>query len=84
MGNNTYASSFQIPIDPNAGSNNWVFFAATYDPTLGAKQLSYYIGKPDQLAYLDTAVTYPGGSGPAINSTGAALRGQSQPGRGRL
>jgi hypothetical protein len=47
--------------DPDVGNNNWWFFAATYDPSLGANQLKYYFGKPDQLAYLDSEYTYTGG-----------------------
>jgi hypothetical protein len=39
-------------------TNNWVFFAVTYDPTLSADQLKYYFGRPDKLAALDVAGTY--------------------------
>ena len=44
--------------DANLGTNNWVFFAATYDPTLPADQVKYYFGRQNQLAYLDTAYNY--------------------------
>lgn len=54
-------STFRLPTDAAAGSNNWIFVAATYDPALDADQLKYYIGRPDQLVYLDSAHTYAGG-----------------------
>lgn len=56
------ASTGGIPVDPNAGSNNWVFIAATYDYTLPSNNVSYYFGTANQLAYLDSAVTYIGGA----------------------
>ncbi len=39
-------------------TNNWVFFAVTYDPTLSADQLKYYFGRPNKLAALDVAGDY--------------------------
>ena len=51
-----------IPQDSNAATNNWVFIAATYDPTLAANNLCYYFGTGNRLAYLDSAFTYLGGS----------------------
>jgi hypothetical protein len=55
------ASVLALPQDANVGSNNWIFVAATYDPTISSNQLKYYIGRPDKLAYLDSAYTYLGG-----------------------
>lgn len=55
------ASVFALPVDNAAGSNNWIFVAATYDPGLPSGQLKYYIGRPDKLAYLDSAYDYLGG-----------------------
>jgi hypothetical protein len=54
-------SLLALPLDGAAGSNNWVFVAATYDPNLPSEQLKYYVGRPDKLAYLDSAATYTGG-----------------------
>ncbi len=56
-----FTSVYSLPTDGNVGSNNWVFVAATYNPNLSSNQLSYYIGRPNKLAYLDTALTYTGG-----------------------
>lgn len=43
-------------------AGNWVFFAVTYDPALETGQLKYYFGRPDQLAQLDSAHSYRGGT----------------------
>ena len=51
-------SSFTIPFDAAVGSNNWVYFAVTYDPTLGAGQVKYYFGRANKLAALDVAINY--------------------------
>ena len=58
---NAPASVFAVPADSGAGSNNWVFVAATYDPALGSNQLKYYYGRPDKLAVMDSAFDYAGG-----------------------
>jgi hypothetical protein len=58
---NAPASSFALPTDGDAGSNNWIFVAATYDPSLSSEQLKYYIGRADKLAALDSLFTYVGG-----------------------
>jgi hypothetical protein len=58
---NAPASVFALPTDGNAGSNNWIFVAATYDPALSSDQLKYYVGRPDKLAALDSSFTYVGG-----------------------
>ncbi|HEX5223072.1 MAG TPA: LamG-like jellyroll fold domain-containing protein [Verrucomicrobiae bacterium] len=55
------ASLFRVPTDSSAGSNNWIFVAATYDPELPSDQLKYYFGRPDKLAFLESAHTYVGG-----------------------
>lgn len=49
-----------IGIDPNVGTNNWTFFAVTYDPSLGSGQVKYYFGRADRLAGFDIARTYTG------------------------
>ena len=58
-GNNP--SVLRLTTDLQTGTNNWVFFAVTYDSTLMSNQLSYYFGRGDKLAYLDSAYTYVGG-----------------------
>lgn len=58
---NAPGSTFALTPDGGAGSNNWVFVAATYDPTLTSNQLKYFFGRTDKLAYLDSAHTYLGG-----------------------
>ncbi len=44
--------------DANLGTNNWVYFAVTYDPNLPADQVKYYFGRHNKLAALDVARTY--------------------------
>jgi hypothetical protein len=55
---NAPTSIFGLTADANTGGNNWVFFAAVYDPSLGSGQLKYYFGRPDKLAYLDSGYDY--------------------------
>ena len=55
------ASVFALPTDAAVGSNNWVFFAAVYDPSLTNNQLKYYVGRGDKLAALDSSFDYVGG-----------------------
>ena len=57
----------RITADPATGTNNWMFFAVTYDSTLGSGQLRYYFGKHNQAAALDTTHTYARGP---INTSG--------------
>lgn len=47
-----------ITADANMGTNNWIFFAATYDPNLPSGQVKYYFGRNNKLASLDVARTY--------------------------
>ena len=47
-----------ITADANMGTNNWVFFAATYDPSLPSGQVKYYFGRNNKLAALDVARDY--------------------------
>ncbi len=53
-----------IGIDPNTGTNNWTFFAVTYDPNLSSDQVKYYFGRANRLAGFDIARTYTGGTAP--------------------
>jgi len=59
-----------LTADGNAGVNNWVFLAVTYDPSLPGGQLKYYFGRPDKLASLDSAFDYLGGIANVIDFTG--------------
>ncbi len=52
------SSPGMITADAAMGSNNWVFFAATYDPTLPSGQVKYYFGRHNKLAALDVARDY--------------------------
>jgi hypothetical protein len=56
--NDPPASTLRLTPSANYAANNWIFFAATYDPTLSADQVKYYFGRPDKLAALDVAGTY--------------------------
>lgn len=47
-----------VPADAANGTNNWVFFAVSYDPTLGAEQVKFYSGNAGRLASLNVARTY--------------------------
>lgn len=58
---NAPLSTFALTADNNAPSNNWIFIAVTYDPTLTSDQLKYYFGRADKLASLDSSFTYVGG-----------------------
>lgn len=66
-------SSVWITADPEAGPNNWVFFAVTYDGSQFAGNVSYYFGSPTQAAQLDGfALDYDRG---AISQSGALTVG---------
>jgi hypothetical protein len=56
--------------DATAAVSNWVFFAVTYDSTLGSGQVSYYFGANGSPAVLDSSPTYSKG---AIQGTVAEL-----------
>lgn len=66
------SSPLKITADLNMGSNNWVFFAVTYDPGLASGQMKYYFGSAKKLAALDVAHTYvpAGGYGTIVTNTG--------------
>ena len=53
--------------DPGAGNANWVFFAFTYDGSIGTGNANYYFGKPDQAATLDGTFDHNAG---VINNVG--------------
>ena len=59
-----------VGIDPNTGTNNWTFFAVTYDPKLGSGQVKYYFGRANKLAGFDIDRTYIGGVPPPPYITG--------------
>lgn len=66
-------STVRLSGSSSYASNNWIFFAVTYDPTLAQKQLKYFFGRPDKLAALDVAADYvPASSlGAVVTYTGA-------------
>jgi hypothetical protein len=73
-------SSFALPFDAAVGSNNWMFFAVTYNPTLGDGQVKYYFGRANKLAALDVALDYTPASGfppasPIVDFTGSLTFG---------
>ena len=72
-------SSLALTPSASYATNNWVFFAVTYDPTLSAGQLKYYFGRPDKLAALDIAGTYvPASSlGTNVSYTGSLSVGNA-------
>jgi len=59
--NSPAKSTTVLTEDPAAGNANWVFFAFTYDGSIGTQNASYYFGKPDQAATLDSTFDYPSG-----------------------
>jgi hypothetical protein len=73
------SSAQKVTADPAAGGNNWVFFAVTYDGTLGSDNLNYYFGSPSQAAALDVAATYAQG---VFTSSGAFTVGNLNPADG--
>lgn len=56
-----------ITADANMGTNNWIFFAATYDPELPSGQVKYYFGRNNKLASLDVARDYILATPPGTN-----------------
>ena len=50
-----------ITQDPEAGADNWVFFAVTYDPAQTSGQVKYYFGSPEDLVALVSEHTYARG-----------------------
>jgi len=49
----TKSSAGKIPVDSQAGFDNWRFFAATYDSTAASGQVKFYFGSTRQDATLD-------------------------------
>jgi len=69
------SSPGMVTFDANHGTNNWVYFAATYDPTLPSGQVKYYFGRPNKLAALDVARDYVPPAGTNIDFTGQLTLG---------
>jgi hypothetical protein len=64
-------SSLQMITESSgAATNNWVFFAVTYDPSLTSEQVKFYFGRGDKLAGFDISRTYVGGLSNQIEFTG--------------
>lgn len=69
-----------ISADPDAGKENWRFFAVTYDATLETDNVKFYLGDSQRTVTLDRTATYRQGrlgprTGPlTIGSFGPALR----------
>ena len=59
----------------NHPNSNWVFFAVTYDGTLGSANLNYYWGGPDDAATNDVLNPLSYGRGVITAPTGAAAIG---------
>ena len=62
-----------VPADPEAGQENWRFFAVAYDSTAAAEHVKFYFGGPQDEVGLDRAVTYP--QGPVGPNTGPLTLG---------
>jgi hypothetical protein len=71
------SSAGMLTEDPEAGPDNWVFFAVTYDPELESGNVKYYFGRGDALARLDSQHNYRGGvqNGGIIEYTGPLTLG---------
>jgi hypothetical protein len=54
----THSSAGKIPVDPNAGADNWRFFAVTYDTTAAEDQVKFYFGTPGRDVSPDVSVNY--------------------------
>jgi RNA polymerase sigma factor (sigma-70 family) len=50
---NGMSTAGMIPASATSAPENWRFFAVTYDSTLSASQISYYVGTPGQRVRLD-------------------------------
>jgi hypothetical protein len=74
------SSEGAVSADPDAGKENWRFFAVTYDATLDTDNVKFYLGDSQRTVTLDHAATYRQGrlgprTGPlAIGSFGPAMR----------
>ncbi len=60
-GTSDYSSIGKIPVDPDGGFNNWIFFAVTYNSTVSSGQISYYFGGNGTSPKLDVNNTYNAG-----------------------
>ena len=59
---NSPAKSYgALPTDPEAGNDNWAFFAFSYDGTSAVGNASFYLGSPAQAAALDSTFDYEQG-----------------------
>ncbi len=67
-----------VTADGANGTNNWVFFAVTYDPSLGAEQVKFFSGKANRLASLNVARDFVP-SPAAIEFTGNLTIGNFSP-----
>jgi hypothetical protein len=56
------SSAGKITTDANAGTNNWRFFAVTYDSTLASGHVKFYFGSNSSPATLDVAKDYSRGA----------------------
>jgi hypothetical protein len=72
------SSAGRLPVDRNAGKDNWRFVAVTYDSTADKNQVRFYVGSPGKEMSLDKAVTYD--HGPVGKGTGRLTIGHFNPG----
>lgn len=68
-----FSSPGKLTVDPEAGPDNWVFFAVTYDPALQTEHVKYYFGSPQFPVALDVARDYTNRG--AIAATGPITLG---------
>jgi hypothetical protein len=56
-----FSSANRVTISSTANPTNWVFFAVTYDASLGADHVKYYFGNATTAASFDLSASYPRG-----------------------
>lgn len=56
------SSSGKVTTSSTATAGNWVFFAVTFDSTLGSQQVTYYFGAPGSPATADLSLNYSSGA----------------------
>jgi len=61
-GGGPFSSAGKLTADVNAGPDNWVFFAVTYDSALANEQVKYWFGTPGTAATPDVARDYNAGA----------------------
>lgn len=66
-----------IPLDPNAGKDNWRFIAITYDSTAAKEHVKLYVGTTTADVRMHTAVSY--GQGPVGQGAGVLTVGHFHP-----